>query len=97
MGNGSITGVIMANNFDQFPLYDALVKTGTNKMSDVWVDFMSTFFMNLISYLTQGGILLPQLTTLEINALQNPQNGQMVYNTTVNSAQYFKNGSWTSF
>jgi len=87
----------MANDFDQFPLYDYLVKKVTDKMSSVWVDFMSTFYMNFISYLTQGGILLPQLTTAQRDALLNPQNGQMIYNTTLNSAQYLKNGVWTSF
>lgn len=87
----------MAIDFDQFPLYDPLIKSGTNKMSDIWVDFMSTFYMNLISYLTQGGILLPQLTTEQRDALQSPQNGQMIYNTTLDSAQYFKAGTWTSF
>lgn len=87
----------MANDFDQFPVYDDLVKKNTNKMSDVWVDFISTFYMNLIAYLTQGGILLPQLTTAQRDALQSPQNGQMIYNTTIGSAQYFKAGTWTSF
>jgi hypothetical protein len=87
----------MANDFDQFPVYDDLVKGGTLKMSDVWTDFIATFYMNLIGYLTQGGILLPQLTTAQRDALQNPQNGQMIYNTTIGSAQYFKAGTWTSF
>lgn len=87
----------MATDFDQFPLYDPLVKTGTNRMSDIWVDFMSTFYMNLISYLTQGGILLPLLTTAQRNALMNPQNGQMIYNTTVQAPQIFQNGAWKTF
>jgi hypothetical protein len=87
----------MANDFDQFPVYDDLVKPKTNRMSDVWVDFISTFYMNLIAYLTQGGILLPQLTTAQRDALQSPVNGQMIYNTTLGSAQYFKAGTWTSF
>lgn len=87
----------MAIDFDQFPLGDPLVKKGTVYMSDVWVDFMSTFYMNLISYLTQGGVLLPQLTTAQRNSLQSPQNGQMIYNTTLGTAQYFKAGTWTSF
>lgn len=87
----------MANDFDQFPTYDPLIKTGTNKMSDVWVDFMSTFYMNLIGYLTQNGILLPQLTTAQRNALQSPQNGQMIYNTTVNAPQIFQAGAWKTF
>lgn len=87
----------MANDFDQFPVYDDLIKTNTIKMSDIWVDFISTFYMNLIGYLTQGGILLPQLTSDQRDSLQSPQNGQMIYNTTIGSAQYFKAGSWTSF
>lgn len=87
----------MAIDFDQFPLYDPLVKEGTNKMSDVWVDFMSTFYMNLISYLTQAGILLPKLTTVQRDALQGTQDGQMIYNTTTNAPQIFQNGAWKTF
>ena len=87
----------MATDFDQFPLYDPLVKKGTDKLSDVWVGSISTFYMNLIGYLTQGGILMPQVTTVQRDALQNVQNGQMIYNTTLGTAQYFKAGVWTSF
>ncbi|MDP4145634.1 MAG: hypothetical protein Q8936_14300 [Bacillota bacterium] len=87
----------MANDFDQFPLYDPLIKEGTDKMSSVWINSISTFYMNLIGYLTQGGILLPQLTTAQRDALINVTNGQMIYNTTLGSAQYFKAGAWSSF
>lgn len=91
----------MANNFDQFPLYDELTKKDMTKinlvMSDVWRESLSTLYNNLISYLTQGGILLPRLTTDERDQLQNTQNGQMIYNTSIDSAQYLKNGTWTSF
>ncbi len=87
----------MANDFDQFPLYDPLLKSGTNKMSEVWTDFMSTFYMNLIDYLTQGGIFLPPLTTTQRDNLLSPRNGQMIYNTTLDTAQYFKAGAWVSF
>jgi hypothetical protein len=89
------------NNFDEFPLYDELTKKVMDKqnpiMSDVWRESMATLFNNLISYLTQGGILLPQLTTLQRDNLINIQNGQMIYNTDLGSAQYFKAGTWTSF
>lgn len=71
----------MAQDFDQFPTYDPLVKSGTNKMSDMWADFMSTFYMNLIGYLTQYGIYLPIVTTAQRDALQSPQEGQIIYNT----------------
>jgi hypothetical protein len=87
----------MATDFDQFPLYDPIIKRGTEKLSDIWVGSISTFYMNLIGYLTQGGILMPQVTTAQRDALQNVQNGQMIYNTTLGSAQYFKVGVWTSF
>ena len=87
----------MATDFDQFPLYDPLVKKGTDKLSDIWVGSISTFYMNLIGYLTAGGLLPPHLTTTQRDALQNVQNGQMIYNTTLDTAQYFKAGVWTSF
>ena len=87
----------MANDFDQFPLYDPLTKTSKDKMSDIWVGSISSFYMNLIGYLTQNGILLPQVTTVQRNTIQSPQNGQMIYNTTLDTAQYFKAGAWVSF
>ncbi len=95
----------MANNFDEFPLYDVLVKPDQREqliMSEVWRESMATLFNNLVSYLTQGGFLLPRLTTLQRDALSNDklhpvQNGQMIYNTTIDSAQYYKGGVWTSF
>jgi len=87
----------MATDFDQFPLYDTLIKAGTQRMSDIWIGSMSVFYMNLIGYLTAGGILMPQVTTVQRDDLQNVQNGQMIYNTTLGTAQYFKAGVWTSF
>jgi hypothetical protein len=91
----------MSTDFDQFPVYDQLTKKDKlgnfDVMSDVWIESMATFFQTLISYLTSGGIFLPQLTTAQRNALIAPENGQMIYNTTIGSAQYFKAGTWTSF
>jgi hypothetical protein len=87
----------MANDFDEFPFYDDLVQKGSLNMSNVWIGALSYFYQNLIAYLTQGGILLPQVTTSQRDALLSPQNGQMIYNTTIDSAQYLKAGVWTSF
>lgn len=70
----------MANDFDQFPLYDPLVKTNGNKLSDIWVSSMSTFYQNLLGYLSARGIFIPVLTTAQRNAITNPQEGQMIYN-----------------
>lgn len=87
----------MANDFDQFPLYDPLVDQDSNLMSNIWVGSISNFYMNLIGYLTQSGILLPQLTTKQRDELDSPQNGQVIYNTDLGTAQYFKAGAWVSF
>jgi len=87
----------MPNSFDEFPVYDPVITSGSNNMSPIWMDFMGTFYMNLIGYLTQNGVFLPQLTTAERNAIRVPVNGQTIYNTTIGSAQYFKAGVWTSY
>lgn len=86
----------MANDFDEFPVYDELVKS-TRHMSNVWVDFMGSFVQNLKDYLSQYGMFLPNLTTAQRDQIQSPQNGQMIYNTTLGTAQYRKAGVWTSF
>lgn len=70
----------MAADFDQFPFYDPLIKHNTDKMSDIWIGSLSTFFQSLIGYLSQNGIFLPILTTAQRNAIQNPQEGQIIYN-----------------
>jgi len=93
----------MALDFDGPPLYDPITRIDDKSrvpplgMSDIYRDWLSTFFQTLSTYLTSGGVFLPQLTTAQRNALQNPINGQMIYNVTIGSAQYFKAGTWTSF
>ena len=87
----------MATSFDQFPVYDALVKDDSIHMSDVWVGSMSTFYQNLIQYMTQFGILVPQLTTDQRNSILAPQNGQMIYNTTTGTFQGYQSGNWMTF
>lgn len=70
----------MATDFDDFPIYDALIRSGTRYMSEEWVSSMSTFFQTLITYLKQTGIFIPVLTTAQRDAIQSPQEGQMIYN-----------------
>lgn len=87
----------MSIDFDQFPLYDPITSKDGTYLSNVWVNALATFYQTLTGYLTQGGIFFPPLTTTERNALQSPANGQVIYNSTLHTAQYFKNGAWTSF
>ena len=87
----------MANDFDQFPVYDPVVKDNSSFMSEIWIGSLTYFWQNLVGYLSQFGIFLPQLTTAQRDQIQSPVNGQMIYNTTLDTAQYFKAGVWTSF
>lgn len=79
----------MAQAIDEFPVRDKLVNPATLQMSDVWAANMSGFYMNLIGYLTQYGMLLPQLTQAQINSIQEPVGGQFVYNSETGHAQYY--------
>lgn len=83
-------------DFDVPPLYDLLLNQKMAfQMSDIWIAYWSSFYQILISYLSQNGIFLPQLTTDERNALQNLVNGQMIYNTTADAPQFWQASSST--
>ena len=87
----------MARDFDNFPTYDPVIKPGTTNLSNIWGDFLATFVETLTGYLSQNGIFVPRLTTEQRDALQNVIDGQLIYNTTLGTAQYFKAGVWVSF
>jgi hypothetical protein len=86
----------MAQDFDQFPLNDPLIKAKM-MMSDEWAAFMGAFFQNIIGYLSQYGIFVPNLTTEQRDSIQSPEKGQMIYNTTVDAPQTFQAGVWKTF
>jgi hypothetical protein len=52
----------------------------------------STALLELSS--TTHGVLLPRMTTTQINAISSPANGLMVYNTTINHVCFYQNGTW---
>jgi hypothetical protein len=88
----------MANDLDQFPIDDQLIKTdGSGNISNSWSNTMTAFYQNLIGYLSQNGIFVPLLTMTQRNAIHTPQNGQMIYNTTLGSPQIFQQGVWKTF
>lgn len=86
----------MAQDFDNFPLYDPLIKKGTLSMADIWVSSMATFIQTLTGYLSQNGMFVPPLTTAQRDDLQNVINGQLIYNTTTNKFQGRENGVWVN-
>lgn len=80
----------MSTNFDNFPVYDALVAADGKLMSQVWIAFMSSFVQTLTGYLSQNGIFAPPLTTAQRDALTNPIGGQIIYNTTTGRLQGYE-------
>ena len=89
----------MARDFDYFPTYDPLVRDQVY-LSNVWGDFMATFVESLREYMSSTGMFIPKLGLSDINAIQNPVEGQMIYNITSNSLQIWQvvagNGQWTT-
>lgn len=85
-------------DFDVPPLYDPIMTQRSLNFSDIWVGYWSYFYQTLVSYITQNGFNLPNLTQSEINALQvqNLVNGQLLYNLTVDAPQFWQTStqSW---
>ena len=79
----------MSRDFDNFPVYDPVVKTN-RILSDDWQTFMSTFVETLQAYLSQNGIFVPRLSTTDRAKIQNPEIGQVIFNTTDNKLQVYK-------
>ena len=87
----------MANQIDQLPYYDPLVRDTELKMGDVWIAALSAFIDTLNGYLSDFGMFTPRLTTAQRDSIQSPIDGQLIYNTDLGTAQYRKAGVWTSF
>lgn len=68
----------MARDFDYFPTYDPVIQDEVY-LSSVWSDFMATFVESLRGYLSSYGAFVPVISLADRNAIQTPQEGQMVY------------------
>lgn len=74
----------MARDFDNFPTYDIVIKDD-KYLSNVWSDFIATFVESLREYLSANGVFISSITLSQRNAIQNPQEGQMVYVSNANT------------
>lgn len=85
----------MPTDIDGLPLYDRIMNN-SGYLSNIWCSSLSTLIDTLTGYLSQNGIFLPNLTTIQRNQIQNPQNGQLIYNTTVDAPQFYQisSASW---
>jgi hypothetical protein len=90
----------MAQDIDQLPVYDALIKMDGNRlspyMSDIWISFMTTFAQTVSETISQFGLFVPQITTSQRDSLNSPLNGQVIYNTSTNKFQGRENGVWVN-
>ena len=83
----------MSVDFDEFPVYDPITEKG-DRLSGVWQASMSTFFQTLIEYLTQYGVLIPNVTTEQRNSILEPEEGQTITNSDRKALQVYLNGGW---
>lgn len=77
----------MALDIDGPPIYDPLVGGIPGLMSASWMSWFSAFTQTLTEFMGQNGIFIPKLTTAQRDDIQNPQLGQIIYNTTTNEYQ----------
>lgn len=45
---------------------------------------------------TTGGVLMPRMTTTQMNAISSPANGEMIYNTTASKFYGYAGGAWVA-
>lgn len=83
-------------SIDQLAYYDPLIEGKSDLMSAAWIASFSYLIDTLNGYITPFGFILPNLSQTQINSIQSPANGQLVYNITADAPQFFQisSNSW---
>ena len=84
---------MMGNNpigIDVPPVYDNLIQGKDERMSDIWIAWISIFTQLMSGYITQTGFNVPNLTSSQRDSIQSPNNGQLIYNVTLNVLQFYQ-------
>lgn len=83
----------MATDFDLLPFYDPILKNRPDLISDIWMGAFSRMNDTLVSFMGQFGFFIPNLTTSQRDEIQDPVNGQLIYNTTDDAPQFYQSSS----
>ena len=57
-----------------------------------YVEDVDTRFRDLINWIES--LTVPEYTTVQRDAIDDPQNGQMIYNSTTNRIEIYQNDDW---
>ena len=57
-----------------------------------YVEEMDTRFRDLLNWIES--LTVPEYTTVQRDAIDDPQNGQMIYNSTTNRIEIYQNNDW---
>jgi hypothetical protein len=83
-------------SIDQLAYYDPLLENKQDLMSAAWIASLSYLIDTLNGYITPFGFVPPNLSQDQVDSIQSPANGQLIYNVTVDALQFFQvsSNSW---
>ena len=86
-------GALIVENVLNWPTIDNLFRVNANGNVGIGVEVPAAP-LDVVS--TVGGVIMPRMTTTEMNAIATPSNGEMIYNTSSGKFAGYAGGSWTA-